>query len=309
MGISCLVNSFLKIQDGCDYYCSFCTIPFARGKSRNGTISETVRKAEEIAGAGIKEVVLTGVNIGDFGQQGDESFFQLIRELEKVEGIERFRISSIEPNLINDEIIEFIAGSRKFLPHLHIPLQSGSDHILHLMRRKYDTSLFSKRIRKIREHMPLAGIGLDVIVGFPGESDEEFETSYNFLKDLDVSYLHVFSYSERKNTRSAKMDQKVTPQIIEERSNRLHLLSERKRIEFACKNTESEHEVLFEGNVDMESQKDLKTGDSLISGWTANYIKFICDSSGIENGEIHRVFASGCSPDGILTGNLKQNTR
>ncbi len=287
-------RSFLKIQDGCDYYCSFCTIPFARGKSRNASIPETVNKAKEIASSGIREIVLTGVNIGDFGQSGDENFFDLIKALEKVKGIERYRISSIEPNLLEDKIIEFIFNSPKFMPHLHIPLQSGSDTILKQMKRKYDTSLFAGKVSKIRKEMPLAGIGVDVIVGFPGESDEEFDNTYTFLKGLDISYLHVFSYSERENTRSVKMDEKVSSKVINERSKRLHLLSERKRIEFANRNTEPEHSVLFEG----------KKEHGLISGWTENYIKFQCKSNNITPGKIYSVKTAACSPEGVLTGNL-----
>jgi threonylcarbamoyladenosine tRNA methylthiotransferase MtaB len=287
-------RSFLKIQDGCDYYCSFCTIPFARGKSRNASITETVKKAEEIAVNGVREVVLTGVNIGDFGQGGEEDFYNLTQALENVEGIERYRISSIEPNLLSDTIIEFVSKSSKFLPHLHIPLQSGSDTILKQMKRKYDTALFARRVRKIKELMPNAGIGVDVIVGFPGETEETFQTTYNFLKDLDISYLHVFSYSERENTRSVKMELKVSPKNIEERSKRLHLLSERKRIEFAHRNIGLEHEVLFEG----------KDDGGQISGWTENYIKYICRKDDITPGSIHRVKITGCTTEGILSGSL-----
>lgn len=287
-------RSFLKIQDGCDYYCSYCTIPFARGKSRNASIEETVKKAEEIAESGIREIVLTGVNIGDFGQGGDENFYLLIQSLDKLEGIERYRISSIEPNLLSDKIIEFVSRSTKFLPHLHLPLQSGNDSILKQMKRKYDTALFARRVQKIKELMPHAGIGVDVIVGFPGESDEDFQLTYEFLKELDISYLHVFSYSERKNTRSAKMEHKVAPQKIEERSNRLHLLSERKRIEFAQKNMSREHRVLFEG----------QENGSGISGWTDNYIKFICSAGNITPGSIHRVMANMCTTEGILSGSI-----
>ncbi len=287
-------RSFLKIQDGCDYYCSYCTIPFARGKSRNASIEETLKNAEEIAESGIREIVLTGVNIGDFGQGGEEDFFQLVKHLEKIEGIERYRISSIEPNLLIDNIIEFVSLSSKFLPHLHLPLQAGSDAILKRMKRKYDTALFTHRIDKIREMMPMAGIGVDVIVGFPGETDEEFEKTYDYLKEMDMSYLHVFSYSERENTRSVKMDQKVSPQSIEERSARLHLLSERKRIEFAHRNIGLEHVVLFEGK---------KEGEK-ISGWTGNYIKYLCESEDIKQGSIQRVKITGCDTEGILTGTL-----
>jgi len=256
-------RSFLKVQDGCDYYCSYCTIPFARGKSRNASVAETIQKAEEIAKNGIKEVILTGVNIGDFGKSTGESFFDLVKELDKVEGIERIRISSIEPNLLTDEILEFVSKSNKFLPHFHIPLQSGSDSILKLMRRKYDTLLFSERIKKIKSLIPDAFIGIDVIIGFPGETDELFEETLNFLKQSDCSFLHVFTYSERPNTRTVKMEGKVPNEAKTKRSRILHDLSERKLQDFYKQNIDTERSVLFEGN-----KKENK-----MFGFTENYIK------------------------------------
>ena len=188
-------RTFLKVQDGCNYFCSFCTIPLARGRSRSDTVEHVVEMAHEIASQDVKEIVLTGVNIGDFGHPNKENFLQLARALDKVEGIERFRISSIEPNLLKDEIIEFVAGSQKFVPHFHVPLQSGSDKMLKAMRRRYERKLYRSRVAKIKELMPDCCIGVDVIVGFPGETDEDFMETYEFLRDLDISYLHVFSYS------------------------------------------------------------------------------------------------------------------
>ena len=222
-------RSFLKIQDGCDYFCTFCTIPLARGNSRNNSIAETVKVAEEIGRTNINEVVLTGVNIGDFGQETDENFFELIQELDKVKGIERYRISSIEPNLLSAEIIDFVANSNKFMPHFHIPLQSGSDKILKAMRRKYLSNLYVDKVSKIKAAMPHACIGVDVIVGFPGETEEEFLTTYNFLNELDISYLHVFTYSERQNTTAIKMDGIVPKSERSKRSKMLHILSEKKK--------------------------------------------------------------------------------
>jgi threonylcarbamoyladenosine tRNA methylthiotransferase MtaB len=192
---------FLKVQDGCDYYCTYCTIPFARGRSRNGTIESLVKQAAQAAAEGGKEIVLTGVNIGDFGKTTGENFFELVKALDEVEGIERYRISSIEPNLLTDEIIEFVSRSKRFMPHFHIPLQSGSDEVLKLMHRKYDTALFASKVKKIKELMPHAFIGVDVIVGTRGETDACFEQAYAFIKSLDVSQLHVFSYSERPERR------------------------------------------------------------------------------------------------------------
>ena len=238
-------RSFLKVQDGCDYTCSFCTIPLARGKSRSVDIADTLLQARGIAETEIKEIVLTGVNVGDFGKNNGESFFELIQELDIVEGIERYRISSIEPNLLTDEIINFTAKSEKFLPHFHIPLQSGSDHILKAMRRRYNSELFVRRINKIESIMPDASIGVDVIVGFPGESEENFQETYELLKQLDVSYLHVFSYSQRDNTEAVKIEPKVSQLTIAERSKILHRLSMKKKRQFYENNTGKIMQVLF----------------------------------------------------------------
>ncbi len=214
-------RSFLKIQDGCDYFCSFCTIPLARGFSRSNTIAQTVETAREVALTGVKEVVLTGVNIGDFGSGTDENFYQLLQQLDKIESIERFRISSIEPNLLSDEIIEFVAKSQRIVPHFHIPLQSGSDKILKLMRRRYERKLYSDRVQKIKSLMPDTCIGVDVIVGFPGETDEDFIETYNFLQSIDISYLHVFTYSERANTTAIRSGEIVPMEIRNKRSKML----------------------------------------------------------------------------------------
>ena len=254
-------RSFLKIQDGCDYNCSFCTIPLARGKSRSSNIPATLAQAYEIARTEVREIVLTGVNIGDFGKSHNQSFIKLIKKLDDVEGIDRYRISSIEPNLITDEIIEFTASSKKFLPHFHIPLQSGSDEILKTMRRRYKTKLYSDRIKKIQSIMPHACLGADVIVGFPGESDDHFKETYDFLNALDISYLHVFSYSMRDNTEAVKIKDKISPDIISKRSKMLHYLSMMKKKKFYNKITGSVQQVLIESYE-----------DGLISGHTKNYV-------------------------------------
>ncbi len=254
---------FLKVQDGCDYFCSYCTIPFARGRSRNGDIASLVRQAEEVARAGGKEIVLTGVNIGDFGRSTGETFLDLIRALDEVDGIVRYRISSIEPNLITDEAIEFVARSRRFAPHFHIPLQAGSDEVLHLMRRRYDTALFAHKIEKIKQTMPHAFIGVDVIVGTRGETDELFEEGRRFIKGLPVSQLHVFSYSERPGTQALKIAHTVTPQAKHARSNALLDLSEQKLRSFYESQIGSERTVLFE-----HTRKG-----GMMHGFTENYIK------------------------------------
>lgn len=256
-------RSFLKIQDGCDYFCTFCTIPLARGKSRNNSIEETIKVAKDVAQSSANEVVLTGVNIGDFGQGEGENFFQLIQELDKVDGIERFRISSIEPNLLSNEIIEFVAQSDKFMPHFHIPLQSGSDTLLKAMRRKYLSDLYADRVATIKKLMPHACIGVDVIVGFPGETEEEFLTTYNFLNELDVSYLHVFTYSERQNTTAVKMEGVVPKEERSKRSKMLHILSEKKRRHFYEQHIGKTYTVLFEA----------EQHENYLNGFTENYIK------------------------------------
>jgi threonylcarbamoyladenosine tRNA methylthiotransferase MtaB len=256
-------RTFLKVQDGCDYFCSFCTIPLARGKSRSDTIENTVKQAVEIVNQGTKEIVLTGVNTGDFGVQNGETFFGLLQALENVDGLERIRISSIEPNLLSDEIIDFAATSKKIVPHFHIPLQSGSDEMLKSMRRKYLSDLYASRVNRIKEKMPHACIGVDVIVGFPGETDEEFEITYKFLTDLDISYLHVFTYSERPNTTAYKMPGKVRMGIRAERSKRLHILSDKKRHFFYEQNIGKSYQVLWEAENDNDT----------MYGFTENYIK------------------------------------
>ena len=254
---------FLKVQDGCNYYCTYCTIPIARGRSRNGSIASLVAQAEAVAAEGGKEIVITGVNIGDFGRSTGETFFDLVKALDQVQGIERYRISSIEPNLLTDEIIEYCAQSRAFMPHFHIPLQSGSDEVLRLMHRHYDTALFAHKIAKIKEVMPDAFIGVDVIVGTRGETDQYFEDAYRFIQSLDISQLHVFSYSERPGTKALEIPYVVSPQTKHERSQRLLALSEEKRIAFYRQFIGHERPVLWE---------HAKEGMPL-QGFTDNYIR------------------------------------
>ena len=254
---------FLKVQDGCDYFCSFCTIPFARGRSRNGRIADLVAQAEGVAREGGREIVLTGVNIGDFGRSTGESFLNLLRALDGVEGIERYRISSIEPNLVTDEVIAFVAGSRRFMPHFHIPLQSGSDTVLELMRRRYDTALFRRRVERIRQLMPDAFIGVDVIVGTRGETEACFEECRDFLEELPFSQLHVFSYSERPGTMALRITPVVPPEAKHARSRTLLDLSDRKLHAFYDAHRGATAEVLFE-----HARKG-----GCMHGFTANYIK------------------------------------
>lgn len=254
---------FLKVQDGCDYYCSYCTIPQARGRSRNGTIDSLVAQAGEVAEKGGKEIVLTGVNIGDFGRTTGDTFFDLVKRLDQVEGIERFRISSIEPNLLTDEIIEYVAGSKRFAPHFHIPLQSGSDAVLKIMKRKYDTNLFRHKIEKIKSIIPEAFIGVDVIVGTRGETDEYFEEARQFLHSLDFTQLHVFTYSERPGTQALKIDYTVDPKTKHARSKVLLDLSDQKLQDFYHTQRGKERRVLFEHTV----------YDGMMHGFTENYVK------------------------------------
>ncbi len=257
-------RSFLKVQDGCDYFCTFCTIPLARGKSRNASISETLTEAKKLVDSPVREVVLTGVNIGDFGQGGPENFFDLIQQLDTLEGIDRFRISSIEPNLLSNEIIEFcLKQSQRFMPHFHIPLQSGSDRILKLMRRKYDRKLFQNRVEQIKAINPDCCIGVDVIVGFPGETDEDFQETLDFLQALEVSYLHVFTYSERANTTAIKLGEPVPISVRKERSKQLHWLSDRKKQQFYHSQLGKWRTVLFEQEED----------EGKMYGFTENYLK------------------------------------
>lgn len=259
-------RTFLKVQDGCDYTCSFCTIPLARGGSRSDTIANIVKEAEAIVSNDVKEIVLTGVNTGDFGLQDGkrtERFIDLIKALDEVEGLERVRISSIEPNLLSNGIITFVSSSKKFMPHFHIPLQSGSNKILGLMRRRYQRELYGERVDKIKSLMPHCCIGVDVIVGFPGETHEDFLETYRFLNGLDISYLHVFTYSERDNTHAVTLEGVVPPQERHERSKMLHILSDKKRRAFYHAHIGDETTVLFENDVE----------DGMMQGFTGNYIR------------------------------------
>ena len=262
-------RAFLKVQDGCDYKCTYCTIPLARGISRSDTIENVVKNAKEIAGKGIKEIVLTGVNIGDYGKgefgnkKHEHTFLDLISELDQVEGIERIRISSIEPNLLKDESIDLVSKSRSFVPHFHIPLQSGSDDLLKLMKRRYLTKLYSDRIYKIREVMPDSCIGVDVIVGFPGETEEKFLETYNFLNELPISYLHVFTYSERENTEAAEMDGVVPVPERKKRNKMLRILSEKKKMAFYQTQIGKTLPVLWEH----------EDKDGIMFGFTENYVR------------------------------------
>lgn len=261
-------RTFLKVQDGCDYPCSYCTIPMARGASRSDTIENVVKAAHEIAKNGVKEIVLTGVNIGDFGiinGEKTQTFFDLVKALDEVEGIERFRISSIEPNLLTNEIIEFVAQSKRFVPHFHIPLQSGSPKVLGLMRRRYKRDLYQERVEAIKRIMPHCCIGVDVIVGHPGETHDEFLETYNFINNLDISYLHVFTYSERANTKALEIKPVVSSKDRNERSKMLHILSDKKKRNFYEENLEKSYPVLFEEGDD----KDFMTG------FTSNYVKIV----------------------------------
>lgn len=266
-------RAFMKVQDGCDYKCTYCTIPKARGISRSDTVENIVRNAWEIGKKGIREIVLTGVNVGDYGKgefgnkKHDHTFLELIQELDKVENIERFRISSIEPNLLKNEIIEFVSQSERFVPHFHIPLQSGSDEILKKMKRRYLSGLYLDRVSKIKELMPDCCIGVDVIVGFPGETDEKFTETYNFLNQLPISYLHVFTYSERPNTEAAEFEEVVPKEIRKKRNKMLRILSEKKRMAFYRSQLGKTHRVIWES--------DNKNGK--MHGFTENYVKVETD--------------------------------
>ena len=280
---------FLKVQDGCNYYCTYCTIPIARGRSRNGSIASIVAQAREVAAQGGKEIVLTGVNTGDFGRSTGEDFFSLIQALDQVEGIERYRISSIEPNLLTEEIIDFCAASRRFMPHFHIPLQNGSDEVLRLMRRHYDSSLFASRIDYIRRVMPDAFIGVDVIVGMRGETEELFEESYRFIEAQDVSQLHVFSYSERPGTRALQIPHIVKPEEKHQRSQRLLALSEEKRKAHYLRFVGSERPVLWE---------HARAGEPL-QGFTDNYIRVVqAEGAEIADNTLTAVCLGHLTPDG-----------
>lgn len=279
---------FLKVQDGCDYFCTYCTIPYARGRSRNGTIASLVEQAERVAAEGGKEIVITGVNIGDFGKTTGESFFDLVKALDAVEGIQRYRISSIEPNLLTDEIIDYVAQSRAFMPHFHIPLQSGCDEVLKLMHRRYDTALFANRIAHIKRVMPDAFIGVDVIVGTRGETEEYFDVAYRFLQGLDVTQLHVFSYSERPGTQALKIDHKVSPEEKHRRSQLLLNLSDEKTEAFYARHIGREATVLLEHP---------KPGQPF-HGFTDNYVRVeVADAPANMDNQLVRVRMGGFNGD------------
>ena len=290
-------RTFLKVQDGCDYPCSYCTIPLARGQSRSDSIDKVVALVDEISAKGVKEIVLTGVNIGDFGiQQGTrkESFFELIQALDKHEGIDRYRISSIEPNLLHPEMIQFLGNSKRFVPHFHIPLQSGSNTVLRLMKRRYQRELYVDRVRMIRQQMPQACIGVDVIVGHPGETDELFLETYSFLQELDIAYLHVFPYSERPNTYAVDLKPKVDGAKKSERSKMLHILSEKKRREFYESQLGRTGHVLFEES----------NSDGMMEGFSENYVRFVTDYDPLLVNTIQPVRYKSISEVGDVRGEI-----
>ncbi|NNE27187.1 MAG: tRNA (N(6)-L-threonylcarbamoyladenosine(37)-C(2))-methylthiotransferase MtaB [Saprospiraceae bacterium] len=297
-------RSFLKVQDGCDYKCSFCTIPLARGKSRSDTVDNVVANAKKIGEMGVKEIVLTGVNIGDFGNgtevlegirpKKEDLFIDLIKALDRVDNIERFRISSIEPNLCSEEIIEFVASSKRFMPHFHMPLQSGSNEMLKLMRRRYKRELYADRVARIKDKMPHCCIGVDVIVGFPGETEAHFKETFEFLLDLDISYLHVFTYSERENTLAATMPGIVEMGERKRRNKQLRILSDKKRHQFYLTQLQSSRPVLFETEIT----------DGQLTGFTDNYVKVITEASNDMRNSIHEVHLTEINSQGTVTGVL-----
>ena len=289
-------RAFLKVQDGCDYKCTYCTIPLARGISRSDELNNVLKNAAEISKQGIKEIVLTGVNIGDYGKgefgnkKHENTFLDLVQALDKVDGLERIRISSIEPNLLKNETIDFVSKSKCFVPHFHIPLQSGSNEILKLMKRRYQREVYTERVRKIREVMPNACIGVDVIVGFPGETDEFFLDTYNFLNALDISYLHVFTYSERDNTEAALMNNKVPSNVRAKRSKMLRGLSVKKRRAFYESQIGTNHTVLFES----------ENKEGYIHGFTENYVKIKTPWNPELVNTLHEIILSKIDDDGSV---------
>jgi threonylcarbamoyladenosine tRNA methylthiotransferase MtaB len=294
-------RTFLKVQDGCDYPCSYCTIPLARGQSRSDTIEKVLALVDEISAKGVKEIVLTGVNIGDFGFQNGkrkESFFELIQALDAHTGIDRYRISSIEPNLFHAELIQFLATSKRFVPHFHIPLQSGSNSVLRLMKRRYQRELYQERVALIRQFMPHACIGVDVIVGHPGESHELFLETYSFLQDLDISYLHIFPYSERPNTLAVDIQPKVDGAQKSERSKMLHILSEKKRREFYQSQLGRTGFVLFEET----------NAEGLMEGFSENYVRFTADYDPLLVNTIQPVRYKFISSQGDVCGDVLFNS-
>ena len=289
-------RAFLKVQDGCDYKCTYCTIPLARGISRSDTLENVIKNAQEISSKGIKEIVLTGVNIGDYGKgefgnkKHEHTFLELVKELDKVNGIHRLRISSIEPNLLKDETIEFVSKSNSFVPHFHIPLQSGCDELLKKMKRRYLTSTYTNRVRKIKEAMPNACIGVDVIVGFPGETDELFLETYNYLNEMDISYLHVFTYSERPNTEAVHLDGVVPKKVRAKRSKMLRGLSAKKRRSFYESQLGNTLSVLFEN----------ENKDGFINGFTENYVKVKTPWNPTLVNTLHTITLTEIDEDGLV---------
>ena len=290
-------RTFLKVQDGCDYFCAFCTIPLARGRSRSASIAETVTQARKALDAGAKEIVLTGVNIGDFGKNNDEDLLGLIKELDRIDGVERYRISSIEPNLLSEEIIDFVANSKKFQPHFHIPLQSGSDDVLSTMRRRYRTDLYRSRIEYIKKRMPDAGIGVDVIVGFPGECDSSFQETYDFINSLDVSYLHVFTYSERPKTTALRIDDVVPVPKRQERNKMLRILSLKKQRAHYEKFIGSKRPVLIESNED----------NGVVYGYTPEYVRVAVNSKDVNTNSSELIYLDQINPEGFVMGKSTNN--
>ena len=290
-------RTFLKVQDGCDYFCAFCTIPLARGRSRSASIAETVTQARKALDAGAKEIVLTGVNIGDFGKNNDEDLLGLIKELDRIDGVERFRISSIEPNLLSEEIIDFVANSKKFQPHFHIPLQSGSDDVLSTMRRRYRTDLYRSRIEYIKKRMPDAGIGVDVIVGFPGECDSSFQETYDFINSIDVSYLHVFTYSERPKTTALRIDDVVPVPKRQERNKMLRILSLKKQRAHYEKFIGSKRPVLIESNED----------NGVVYGYTPEYVRVAVNSKDVNTNSSELIYLDQINPEGFVMGKSTNN--
>jgi threonylcarbamoyladenosine tRNA methylthiotransferase MtaB len=285
-------RTFLKVQDGCDYFCAFCTIPLARGRSRSGTIAQTLDSARSAVKRGAKEIVLTGVNIGDFGKASSETLLELIIELDKIKEIERYRISSIEPNLLSEEIIDFVASSDKFMPHFHIPLQSGSDDILSTMRRRYRTTLYKERVEYIREKMPNAGIGVDVIVGFPGENDELFQQTYDFINSLDISYLHVFTYSERPKTTALRINEVIPINTRQARNKQLRILSLKKQRAHYEKFLGKTSSVLIEST----------EVDGVKYGYTPEYVRVSVDSKSVDGNFTADLLLEKINPDGFVIG-------
>lgn len=287
-------RTFLKVQDGCDYFCSFCTIPLARGRSRSASIDQTLSIARQAVEKGAKEIVLTGVNIGDFGKGHEEDLLGLIKELDKIEGVSRFRISSIEPNLLSEEIIDFVASSKKFQPHFHIPLQSGSDEVLSKMRRRYRTELYASRIGYIKNKLPNASIGVDVIVGFPGESEEHFQETYDFINSLDVSYLHVFTYSERPRTTALRIDDVIPVPTRSERNKKLRILSLKKQRAHYEKFIDLKSPVLFESS----------ENEGMLFGYTPEYIRVAISSELVSPNCETIVSLDSINPDGFVTASI-----